>query len=225
MEPPPVSFLAILKNCAGIASILKTSLKCGLIKTDCRCMAKVYLLLKSAPFSKQAIMHRPILALRPSTARRRRRIDARTLIGAWIIAVDKSDFPGIDIPGLNARPGVFEKFQTVPTGEIRVFDQGQRRIGLPPDPDVGIRRIPGGGYARPYEDATDTQWNQPSINRPSHDWRTTPAFFLSSSPIIKRGHTTVASLKTSANCPPSLGVTNFPQESPSWYVHPLSPPQ
>ena len=146
MEPPPVSFLAILENCAGISSILKTSLKCGLIKTDCRCMAKVYLLLKSASFGKQAIMHRPILTLRSGTARRRRCLDARTSICAWIIAVDKSDFPSIDIPGLNARPGVFEKFQTVPTGEIRVFDQGQRRIGLPPHPDVGIRRISGGGY-------------------------------------------------------------------------------
>lgn len=52
MEPPPVSFLTILEYCAGIAPIFKTSLKCGLIKTDCQCMAKVYLLLKSAPFGK-----------------------------------------------------------------------------------------------------------------------------------------------------------------------------
>ncbi len=145
MEPPPVSFLTIFKNCAGVSSILQTSLKCGLIQTDCQCMAKVHLLVKSAPFGKQAIMHRPILALRSSTARCRRRVDARTLVCAWIIAIDKSDFPGIDIPGLNARPGVFEKFQTVPTGEIRVFDQGQGRIGLPPHPDIGIRRICGGG--------------------------------------------------------------------------------
>ena len=146
MEPPPVGFLAIFENRAGVSSILETSLKCGLIKTDGRCMAKVHVLVKSAPFGKQAIMHRPILALRSGTARRRRRVDARTLISTGIIAVDKSDLPGIDIPSLNVRPGVFEKFQTVPTGEIGVFDQGQGRIGLPPHPDVGIRRTSGGGY-------------------------------------------------------------------------------
>jgi len=145
MEPPPVGFLAIFENRAGVSSILETSLKCRLIKTDGRCMAKVHVLVKSAPFGKQAIMHRPILALRSGTARRRRRVDARTLISTGIIAVDKSDLPGIDIPSLNVRPGVFEKFQTVPTGEIGVFDQGQGRIGLPPHPDVGIRRISGGG--------------------------------------------------------------------------------
>ena len=145
MKPPPVGFLAIFENRAGVSSILETSLKCGLIKTDGRCMAKVHVLVKSAPFGKQAIMHRPILALRSGTARRRRRVDARTLISTGIIAVDKSDLPGIDIPSLNVRPGVFEKFQTVPTGEIGVFDQGQGRIGLPPHPDVGIRRISGGG--------------------------------------------------------------------------------
>jgi hypothetical protein len=34
MEPPPVGFLAIFKDRAGVSAILETSLKCGLIKTD-----------------------------------------------------------------------------------------------------------------------------------------------------------------------------------------------
>ena len=43
--------------------------------------------------------------------------------------------------------------------------------------------------------------------------------------LINSGQTTVASLSTSANRPPSRGDTNFPHEMPSWYVQPLSPPQ
>ncbi len=48
---------------------------------------------------------------------------------------------------------------------------------------------------------------------------------LSSTALTSSGHATVASAYTSANLPPSLLGTNFPQLTPSEYVHPDSPPQ
>ena len=54
-----------------------------------------------------------------------------------------------------------------------------------------------------------------STTKPAHAVRLPAARRRSSSPIINKGQTIVASLNTSANRPPSPGGTNLPQEIPS----------
>lgn len=139
MKPPLVGFLTIFKNRLCIPPLVHAPFKRRLIQTKCHSMAKIDLLAQLAPFGKQSIMHRPILPLYPSTPGGHRGIYPGTLIPPWKIAVDKSNFPRVDITSLNPWPRLFEKFHTIPACEITIFDQGHRCVGLPSDPHVGFR--------------------------------------------------------------------------------------
>lgn len=178
-------------------------------------MLSIHLLGQLSPFGKQAIMHGPILALGAGTSCRRRRIDPSPLVASREISIHKSHLPCVDVSSLNPRPCLLKKLQTISACKIGVFNQRHGCIGLPPHSHIRFEGIPGCDRERPQEGAAREHQRQPWSRRPLHELRTTPAFFLSSNPIISNGQTTVASLRTSANRPPSFGVTNFPHESPS----------
>ena len=148
-------------------------------------------------------MHRPIFSLCARTTRGHRRIETWSLVGARVIAIQEPHFAGVDVACLETWPGVFEKLQTVPARKVGIFDQRDGRVHQPPDPTIRFLLI-----FRPERRTTqrtaDQHPRQHDRNVPGHGRLAAWAFLRSNKPIINNGHTTVASLKTSANRPPSF---------------------
>src|SRR6478672_5745749 len=171
--------------------------------------------IQPAAFNKQPIMHGPVASLRSCAAGRHGSFDSDAAICPRIVSIDKLDLAGVDVRSLQLWQGLLEKFHAIATSEIRVLDQGQRRIGLALDaPVIRDRTCTDIGYPCAHEHETQQQPGESHECIP-HVRAACLAFLRSSSPAMSNGHTTVASLSTSAKRPPSSGGTNFPQDTPS----------
>src|SRR5215831_4091904 len=162
-------------------------------------------------------MHGPILSLCPCTPRCHGRFDSYSSIRSWVVAVYESQLASFDVFRLEYRPRITEKLQTITTGKIRILDQGDWGIHAAPDtpvvPDLThARRFDRNEHEAPQREHQRGEFCETNRNHRCLDCL---AFIRSSTPTIRSGHTTVASLKTSAKRPPSSGETNFPHETPS----------
>lgn len=217
MKSPTVGLLTILKNGLEVPPLFKTLSKGRLIKADRLGVCPKGSRVQPPSFSEQSVMHGPITSLCPGTPRRYRRFDSHPPIRSGIIAIYESQLAGFDVFRLQLRPGVTEKLQTVAAGKVRIFDQGDRGIYTAPDApivrDLADPRRRERNEDRAYEKRRQADDSCKTTQHYGHlnCW----AFLRSSNPTISNGHTTVASLNTSAKQPPSSGETNFPHEMPS----------
>ena len=94
-------------------------------------MLEITIHIQPAISGEETIMHRPVGALISCATGGQSGSDAGALVGTRIIFVEKPHLPRFDVARLNLRPGFLENFKTVPAGEVRILDQGDRRIRLP----------------------------------------------------------------------------------------------
>src|SRR4029077_1840488 len=214
MKTPPVCLLAILENGFEILPLVEALIKRRLIQADYLRItfegSRVY----TTSFAEEPIAHRQISTLGSGTARRHSSINADSLVRSRIVSIDKPHFARIDIFGLQARPGLLKELRTVPTRKVRVLNQRDRRVRTPPDSSV-VHDRPGASLSQLHEQQQYRRRNCAKEVRAHHVREVPFAFIRSSNPTMRRGQTTVASLNTSANRPPSFGGTNFPHEMPS----------
>src|SRR5438093_11936589 len=83
-------------------------------------------------------MHLPVTTLVAGTPGSHRGIQARPLEPTREVPVEKPYLAGLNIVGPESRPGLSEEFKAKAAGEIRIFDERDRRLGITAYPVIGV---------------------------------------------------------------------------------------